>query len=278
METSTIEKRFAEVRQRGVQDRRRRRGLAVGAAALATAAAVAVAFAFGGGLLEDDRALPPAGPAPAPLPPGDVTVTREAFPAPGTTYVVGPPFLAPFSFQVPDRGSVPGKWRIGPPERTVASIGLDDSQVTAHAHVVVSAPEQVFDPRQPKPFSVQGGLVPAPTGADGWQEWLDATQAVEVTERTELRIGDVPATRFSVVVADDLPQARFPCVGGESCLALAPEGPALIGSNLAFKGWTELTVLDVDGRTVIAVSVGSERTVDQWLPLMRSVIDSLRFA
>lgn len=277
METSTIEKRFAEVRDRGVQERRRRRAVVVGAAALAAAAAVTAAFTFGGGLLDDDRALPPAREAPAPVPAGDVTVTGEVFPLPGTTYVVGEPFVVPFSFEVPDQGSVPGKWRIGPPEQRLAGVGLDNSRETNYANVLVAVPEQVYDPAQPKPFSAQEAMVAAPEGADGWQQWLEATGAVEVTERVELQVGGVAATRFSLDVADDLPRSGFPCVGGESCLPLGPQGPVLVGANGASQGWSELTVLDVEGQTVIAVSYGSARTVEQWLPLMRSVIDSLRF-
>ena len=278
MDTSTMEKRFAEVRDRGVQDRRNRKRVAIGAAALAAAAALVAALSLAGGVFDsDDRALPDVAVPDTGVEQVETLAGGDGFPLEGKTYEVES-FLAPFTITVPEKGDVPGKWHYGTGDGTSFGLNLDNSVSTGHASITLASPEKVYDPTLKQPFVGQTKLVAAPTDAAGWQRWFEQTGVAEVTSTEQLDINGVPATRLTVAVASDIPGQSFPCVPRESCLALAPEGPSLIGSASQEAFTAELTVLDVDGRSLIAVAMGAEATEDQWLPLMRSAIDSLKFS
>ncbi len=272
MSTSTQERRLAEVRQRSTQDRQRRRRTVLGAAAVAAAAAVLAVFALAGGLLDrDDRALPPAEPAPAQE---AVPVRGSGTPVPDTLYAVED-FAVPFTFSVPDQGDVVGKWRydVG----TAFTVNFDNSVSTGFASVVMAAPSGAFDPSTRPPYGDTTPTVAAPADAEGWVQWLEQTGAATVVSRDELVLDGVPATRLVVDVSDALPGTGFPCAPGESCLALSPSGPSLVGATSEGPFSSELTVVDLEDRTLVLATIGLTETEDLWRPVLRAVVDGLRF-
>lgn len=279
MSTSTQERRLAEVRQRTADDSRRRRRTVLGAGALAAAAAVLAVFALAGGLLDrEDRALPPAQPAPVePAPAADPQpLVGAGTPVTGATYSVER-FAVPFTFTLPDKGQVPGAWHYDVGTGEVFVVNVDRSPSTGFANVALASPAEVFDPTAAAPYGDQTARVPAPTDADGWAQWLEQTGAATVLSRDELDLGGVPATRLVVDVADDLPSTGFPCAPGESCLALSPTGPSLVGATGEGPSSAELTVIELPDRTLVAATLGRTQTQDLWRPVLRNLVDSLRF-
>lgn len=266
-----LQERFAQVQERVGQDRRRRRGAAVGGGLVAAAAAALAAVAVVGGLPWQDD--------PAQLAVGEreravlgEPLVGSGRPADSGPFTVDAPVA--FTVEVPDKGEVPGTWHYETADERF-SLGLDSSPSTGFANVVVAAPTQVYDPA----LAAQGGtgLVPAPADADAWVAWFEQSGVVEVTGRKDVDVAGVPATRLSLDVSDELAPASFPCAPGESCLPLAPDGPSVVASSRTGETLSELTVLEVDGRTVLAVALGDEETRDQWLPLLHEVVESLRF-
>jgi hypothetical protein len=273
MDTSTLEQRFAQVQERGRQDRRRRRAAAVGAAVLATAAAVLAAFTLVGALPGQEEAAPYADREVAEL--SEPYLVGSGRPGPGGPYSVAQ-FALPFTFELPPPGEVPGVW--GYSVGDSVTIGLEASPSTGHANLTVSTLESVYDPQLPQPVEGSQSLVPAPQDAEAWERWLEQTGVASVSGRQELDVGGVPAIRLTVDVADDLPASGFPCAPGESCMTVAPDGPSLVGSARSEPVTSELTVLDVEGRAVVVTVLGLTSTSDQWLPLIHSVVGSLRFS
>lgn len=270
MSTSTQERRLAEVRQGSTQDRQRRRRTVLGAAGLAAAAAVLAVFVLAGGLLDrDDRALPPAQPAPEAVP-----VFGAGNPVPETVYGVED-FAVPFTFSVPDQGDVVGKWRyeVG----TTFTVNFDGSASTGYANVVMAAPTEVFDPTSPPPYDSATPTLPAPADADGWAQWLEQTGAATVVSRELLDLDGVPATRLVVDVSDALPPTGVACAPGESCLALSPTGPSLVGAAPEGPFSSELTVVELEDQTLVLATLGLTETEDLWRPVLRAVVDGLRF-
>ena len=258
-----------------VTDRTRRpRGALTAAAALVVGAVSVGVFALGS---------PDDGPADVLTPP----------PGPRETAVLVPPYLVgagslpdrpvqsvqdvpvPFTFRTPPE--VPGtrRWQY-----SMAGGLFDLGNIVSG--MTVLAPTGTYDPEVP--WQGQDELVPAPTDADGWAAWLDATGLVEVTERRELSIGGAPATRFSLDLAD-LPAAYEGCGGGRTCLALVPMqdpqvGPARVGTGpqAGIDDETpELTVVELEDRAVVVLTSGDPDRADAWLPTVRAVVDSLRF-
>lgn len=273
METSTIERRLAEVRERTQQDRRGRRRLTVVAGGLAVAAAAAAALTLGGTLLDDDdRALPgPAEQAPAevvPLPPG------SGNPGPGTYSADS---MVPLTFTLPELDGVPGAWHYEY-GADAFGVGLDRSVPTGHANLRMSLLTQVYDPASPLPYGEATPLVAAPADVAGWLSWLEATGAVEVVERSEVVVDGAPATRLRLQVAADVPGSGFPCVPDESCVALAPEGPSLVAEGRFGAVTTEMTLLPVGDRLLVVVALGRTDSEGDWLPLLRSVLESVDVA
>lgn len=277
MDSSTIEKRFAEVQERGKQDRKRRRGLVIGAAVLAAAAVAVGAFTVGDSLLGDETAAPriadsvdtvPAPAAPRPMPNG------AGDPAPGR-YVADAAFV-PFAVTIPDKVIVAGSWHYELGDSFW--ISLDNSVETGFANVGLNVVEQVYRPGGPLPFAKDAPTQPAPADADGWVAWLEATGAVEVRERTTVRIDGAAATRLTLVVSTQIAPSGFPCAPGESCLALAPEGPALVGGTQEGVFTSELTLVPAGDQLLVSVANGRTNTEDRWLPLLRSVLESFDFA
>ena len=272
MDTSTMDKRFTEVRERGVQDRRRRREMAVGAAALAAAAALLAAFTLGGGLFGgDDRALPDV--AEGPRFEGAQPASGEGFPLEGETYSVVPPeFPVPFAFTVPAKGDLPGKWHYG--TGPVFGINLDDSPSTGHAMVEVLSLTETYD--SSSPWFEQTSLTAAPVDAEGWVAWIEASGKAKVTAREELDIDGVPATRL-VIDAEGLP--RHPFQGG-AVLAMQPIGDGTVGDGIQAgipeDLYVEMTVFETEGRPLLTLTSGAPDTRDAWLPVMRSIVDSLQ--
>lgn len=272
MDTSTMEKRFTEVREKGARDRRRRRGMAVGAAALAAAAAVAAALTLGGGIFgEDDRALPDV--AEGPVFEGAQPASGEGFPLEGTTYSVAPPeFPVPFAFTVPAKGDLPGKWHYG--TGPVFGINLDDSPSTGHAMVEVMSLTETYD--SSRPWFEQTSLTAAPTDADAWVAWLEASGQARVASREELEIDGVPATRL-VVETQELPKAPFQ---GGGVLAMQPIGDGTVGDGIQAgipdDLYVEMTVFETEGRPLLTLTSGAPDTKDAWLPVMRSIVDSVQ--
>ena len=265
MDTSTLEHRLAEVQERGARDRRRRRGTAVGAAVLATAAAVLAALTLGGGLLRDDEPAPPADRERAVI--VQPSLVGSGRPEAERTLSVER-FAVPFTFALPDQGDTPGTWYYDVGDGRTFYVGLDASARTGHANVVLTTPGEVHDPERPGAATVD-----APVDGDGWQRWLESTGEVAVTDREDLTVGGAPATRLTLALDGDVPTELGPCPPRETnrCLTLGPDLPSLGAAS-------ELTVIDLGTRTVVAVAVGAPETTDEWLPLLRSVVDSLRFA
>jgi hypothetical protein len=270
-----LEQRLQDVRERGSRARRRRWVAVTGAGLVAAAATVLSVLLLAGGLPWQQEAAPYADREVAVL--GEPFAFGEGTPVPGTRYSVREAPV-PFTYSVPDKGSVPGTWHWGSGDPY--SINLDASPSTGFAGVALSEETQVYSPD--RPWTEQDQLVPAPPDADGWQAWLEATGLVEVVERAEIDVGGIPATRLTVQVADELPAAHVGCAPSERCVAFRPLGPGTVGSGFQAglpEGATgELTVLRVGDRTLLATTVGARDTADQWLPLMRAVIDSFRFA
>lgn len=270
-----LTERLDAVRARGAGVCRRHRLTVLSARLVAAAAAVLAVLSLAGGVpwQQDDV---------APYADRDVAQLTEPFavgegtPVPGTRYAVRD-FPLPFTFAVPAQGDVPGRWHWG--SGNPFSIGLDVSPSTGFASVALSEPEQVYAPD--RPWTEQDSLVPAPQDADGWQQWLDDTGLVRVVERTDIDVAGVPATRLTVEVSDELPDSYVGCAPAAPCLATMPIGPGTVGSGFQaglFEGSTaELTVLRIGSRTLLATAAGADDTSDQWLPLMRSIVDSFRF-
>lgn len=267
MGTSTLEKRFAEMQERGVKQAARRRRTATAGAVLAAAAAVVAVVAFAGVLTEDDVAAPPASGEPA-----LETLVGSGFPEVETRFAVEQP--VPMSLVVPEKGDVPGRWAYSVDEGSFW-LGLDVSPSTGNANVTVEQVDEVYAPD--RAWTEQTALVPAPTDADGWIAWVEGTGFATVSGRTDVVIDGVPATRFTVDVADALPETYLGCAPGERCLGLRPLDAIGSGFQAGFpEGSTvELTVLEAGGQPLLASALGAPETADQWLPLMRSVVDSL---
>ena len=81
--------------------------------------------------------------------------------------------------------------------------------------------------------------------------------------RLQLSLGAVALTAGLAVVASGVPAGAAPA-------------PTTIKVRTG-ETLSELTVLTVDGRTVLAVVLGDEETEQQWLPLLHDVVESLRF-
>lgn len=276
MSTSTQERRLAGVRSRIAQDSRHRRRTVLGATAVAAAAAVLAVFALAGGLLDrDDRALPPAQPLPQQQRP--TPIVGAGTPVTGQAYSVER-FAVPFTFTLPDKGQVPGAWRYDVGTGEAFTVNFDGSPSTGFANVVLAAPAEAFDPSAAKPYTDQAPRVPAPVDADGWAQWLEQTGAATVLSREELDLGGVPATRLVVDVSDDLPTGSVACAPGESCLALSPTGPSLVGAAREGAFSSELTVIALGDRTLVVATIGLAESEDLWRPVLRSLVDSLRFS
>ena len=276
MDSSTIEKRFAQVQERGQQDRKRRRGLALGAGVLAAAAVAVGAFTVGDSLLGDETAAPRVAdsvdtePAPAavrPMPNG------AGDPAPGRYSAAGA--FVPFEVVIPATGDVPGSWHYELGESFWLS--LDNSVATGHASVGLNSVEQVYRPGGALPFAKDAPMQAAPTDVDGWVAWLEATGAVEVRERASVQVDGAEATRLTLTVSPDIAPSSFPCAPGESCLALSPEGPSLVGSAAEGAFTSELTLVPAGDRLLVSVAGGRTDSEDAWLPLVRSVVESFDF-
>ena len=149
--------------------------------------------------------------------------------------------------------------------------------------ITVIAPTQTYDPTTP--WQGQDALVAAPTDAEGWADWLDATGHVEITDREQSLVGGAVATRFALDLGD-LPAAYEGCGGGRTCLALMPMadpsvGPARVGEGPQAgidEQTPELTVIELEDRAVLVLTTARPDTTDDWLPTLRALVASLRFA
>lgn len=289
MDTIELQERFADVRERGERERNRRRRAVAAAAVLATAAVAAGAF----GLVVVDgvpwRDAPPASFAdrePAVL--GEPSLVGIGTLPDAPVYTVKP-VPHPFTFQAPPQGDIEGTWKYatgepGPEGRDpVFSVGIDQrTRSGAAAGIDVLMPTETYAPE--RPWTEQDALIAAPTDADGWADWLERTGQVDVTDRENLEIGGLTATRFELSVAD-LPDSYVGCSPNRACVALLPLtnpiiGPARVGAGNQLgigEDTAELTVIELGERDVLVTASGDSNQREQWLPLMRSVIDSLRF-
>jgi hypothetical protein len=184
-------------------------------------------------------------------------------------------FAVPFTFRTPPRAPGERAWQY-----RVADLFDLGNLVSG---MVLLAPTETYDPG--RTWQGQTELVPAPTDAAGWAAWLDRTGHVAVTERRELRIGGAAATRFTLELGD-LPPSYDGCGGGRTCVALMPMLDPQVGSASVGSGpqegidaeTAELTVIELEGRAVLALTGGEFDSRSEWLPTLRAVIDSLRFA
>ena len=186
-------------------------------------------------------------------------------------------FPVPFTFESPaqEPGARPWRYRVA----DLVDIGNIESGL------VMTAPSRTYDPARPWQGQQPGELVPAPTDADGWGTWLEQTGLVTITERTDLRIGGARATRFGLDLAD-LPAGYDGCGGGRTCLAITPMLDPQVGTAQVGTGpqvgiddeTAELTVIEVDDRAVLALATTDPGSADRWLPALRAVVESLRFA
>lgn len=180
----------------------------------------------------------------------------------------------PFTFRTPPQvGVEPWGYRVG----EVFELGDVVSGLT------LLAPTATYDPRQP--WTTQSALTAAPTDAAGWSAWLEQTGQVRIVDRQALLIGGALATRFTVEL-QPLSAAYSGCGGGRSCVALLPVtdpsiGPARVGAG-AQAGLDELTreltVIELEGRAVLAVAGATADAAPVSMPALRAVVDSARFA
>lgn len=184
-------------------------------------------------------------------------------------------FPVPFTFRAP---ALPGggeSWWYQTGRAFEVGFGRNAAQVLA--------PTETYDPG--RTWQGQRQLVPAPTDAAGWSQWLEDSDHVEVTSRKYLVIGGAPATRFEVEL-DDLPDAYDGCGGGRRCLAVHPFDDPGVGPGQAGTGpqaglddsVAELTVIELGDRAVLVLVGGNPDAREEWLPTLRRLVDSLRFA
>lgn len=268
-------------RRRNVHVIRARGPLRAGTAVLAAAAVLALTTGCAEtaqGSSARRATVPPPASAAAPTAsaaPATVRLQGNGTPNPGTRYeLTETPF--PFTFTVPRKGDVQGTWMYGNGSQGLA-LGLRQSPQTGHASTEVVTLQEVFDPALAHPFVGQDRTVPVPRTAEEWEQWLQRTGKARVVGRQELRVDGVRLVRLRVDVSDDLPSvATFPCEADESCLALSPRGPRLIGQVGSWQFASELAVFELEGRSLVAATVGSAKTVDEWLPLFHAVQESVR--
>lgn len=211
------------MRQRGVRAQQRRRRTVASAAVLATAAAALGAFAVVAGVPGQDEPVPFAARDKAVL--GEPSLVGiGTLPDAPKLAVESVPY--PFTFEPPPVDERQGTWRYntgepGPQGRDpVFGVGIDaETRSGAAAGIDVVMPAETYAPA--RPWTEQDALVTAPTDADGWADWLEETGQVEITDREQLEIGGLTATRFEVSV-DDLPDDYVGCSPNRSCLALLP--------------------------------------------------------
>lgn len=256
----------------GPGGRRHRRSVAAAAALTLAAAAVAVfALTLPSSEPADVLAPSPDGRERAVLAPPYLTASGTLPDAERRSVQA---FPVPFSFESPrqEPGSRPWQYRVA----DLFDIGNIESGL------VLTAPSGVYDPT--RPWEGQDALVDAPTDADGWGRWLERTGLVTITERTDLRIGGARASRFTLDLAA-LPAGYGGCGGGRSCLAITPMLDPQVGTARAGTGpqvgidedTQELTVIEVDGRAVLALANADPESADRSLPALRDVVESLRF-
>jgi hypothetical protein len=185
-------------------------------------------------------------------------------------------FPVPFTFSTPPQDPDARAWRYYR-NADLFDMGNGASGIT------VIAPTETYDPAVT--WKGQTELVPAPTDGDGWAAWLGQTGQVDVSQRRELMIGGAPATRFTLDLGE-LPTGYEGCGGGRTCVALMPMldpqvGPARVGTGpqTGLDDETpELTVIELEDRAVLVLTTGKPDSMDHWLPILRAVVDSLRFA
>lgn len=253
------------------RDRRPRRTLAAAAVFVVGAFSVVV-FALGAPGDAPSDVLTPAEGDTAVLPPSSL-FGAGTLPDRPVQSVQGVP--VPFTFSTPPQvpGARPWRYRVADLFDLGNGVG----------GLVVLAPTETYAPGGP--WKGQTELVPAPTDVAGWARWLEQTGQVDVAERHELLIGGAPATRFTLGLGD-LPAAYEGCGGGRTCVALAPMldpdvGAARVGAGAQVgidDETAEMTVIELEGRAVLVLTGGEPDRSGEWLPVLRAVVDSLRFA
>lgn len=184
-------------------------------------------------------------------------------------------FAVPFTFSNPARSAEDPSWSY--------MVGETFELGNIVSGLTVLAPTQTYDPTST--WQGQRTLVTAPVDAAGWERWLEQTGHVDITRRQQVVVGGAPATRFTVE-AEDLPAAYDGCGGGRRCLAITPFADPAVGAARVGSGpqagidrdTREMTVIELEDRAVLVLTTAKPGAGDTWLPALRAVIDSLRFA